>query len=148
MNEVNACQARLQLGLVTVFERVYLSCKSCSSVFCSPRLPLTTTTTFFHQHLRSQIDDDDRALHDLSTDSTMTSPLLCDTAYLTTSWLELLCDLFLHVVQSQAPRGSRHIDNAPFEIYTVSQKQDTELLPITSPNVNQFSKFFHWQTQQ
>ena len=73
---------------------------------------------------------------------------LCDTAYLTTSWLELLCDLFLHVVQSQAPRGSRHIDNAPFEIYTVSQKQDTKLLPITSPNVNQFSKFFHWQTQR
>jgi len=30
-------------------------------------------------------------------------------------------------------------------IYTVSQKkQDTKLLPITSPNVNQFSKFFHW----
>jgi len=32
--------------------------------------------------------------------------------------------------------------------YTVSQKkQDTKLLPITSPNVNRFSKFFHWQTQ-
>jgi len=31
--------------------------------------------------------------------------------------------------------------------YTVSQKkQDTKLLPITSPNVNRFSKFFHWQT--
>jgi len=29
-------------------------------------------------------------------------------------------------------------------IYTVSQKkQDTKLLPITSPNVNRFSKFFH-----
>ena len=29
--------------------------------------------------------------------------------------------------------------------YTVSQKkQDTKLLPITSPNVNRFSKFFHW----
>ena len=28
-------------------------------------------------------------------------------------------------------------------IYTVSQKkQDTKLLPITSPNVNRFSKFF------
>jgi len=32
-------------------------------------------------------------------------------------------------------------------IYTVSQKkQDTKLLPITSANVNRFSKFFHWQT--
>ena len=32
-------------------------------------------------------------------------------------------------------------------MYTVSQKkQDTKLLPITSPNVNRFSKFFHWQT--
>jgi len=31
--------------------------------------------------------------------------------------------------------------------YTVSQKkQDTKLLPITSPNVNRFSKFFHWLT--
>ena len=31
--------------------------------------------------------------------------------------------------------------------YTVSQKkQDTKLLRITSPNVNRFSKFFHWQT--
>jgi len=26
------------------------------------------------------------------------------------------------------------------------KKQDTKLLPITSPNVNRFSKFFHWQT--
>ena len=35
----------------------------------------------------------------------------------------------------------------PNEIYTVSQKkQDAKLLPITSPNVNRFSKFFHWQT--
>jgi len=32
-------------------------------------------------------------------------------------------------------------------VYTVSQKkQDTKLLPITSANVNRFSKFFHWQT--
>jgi len=29
--------------------------------------------------------------------------------------------------------------------YTVSQKkQDTKLLPISSPNINQFSKFFHF----
>ena len=34
-----------------------------------------------------------------------------------------------------------------YSIYTVSQKkQDTKLLPITSLNVNRFSKFFHWQT--
>ena len=38
---------------------------------------------FFHQHFRSLIyNDDDRPLHDISADSTMTSPLLCDTAYL------------------------------------------------------------------
>jgi len=30
--------------------------------------------------------------------------------------------------------------------YTVSQKQDTKLLPTTSPNVNRFSKIFPWQT--
>jgi len=27
------------------------------------------------------------------------------------------------------------------------KKQDTKLMPITSPNINRFSKFFHWQTQ-
>ena len=32
-------------------------------------------------------------------------------------------------------------------IHCVSKKkQDTKLLPITSPNVNRFSKFFQWQT--
>ena len=31
-------------------------------------------------------------------------------------------------------------------IHRVSKKQDTKLLPITSPNVNRFSKFFNWQT--
>ena len=31
-------------------------------------------------------------------------------------------------------------------VHCVSKKQDTKLLPITSPNVNRFSKFFHWQT--
>jgi len=40
----------------------------------------------FHQHFRSlTYNDDDRTLHDVSADSTMTSPLLCDTAYLTVS---------------------------------------------------------------
>ena len=31
------------------------------------------------------------------------------------------------------------------KLHCVSKKQDTKLLPITSPNVNRFSKFFHWQ---
>jgi len=31
-------------------------------------------------------------------------------------------------------------------IHCVSKKQDTKLLPITSPDVNRFSKFFHCQT--
>jgi len=40
-----------------------------------------------------------------------------------------------------------HAQGRALAIYTVSQKkQDTKLLPITSPNVNRFSKFFHWQT--
>ena len=49
-------------------------------------------------------DDDNHASRDTSADSTMTSSLLCDTAYLSVSWLQLLCDLFLPVpvVQSQA----------------------------------------------
>jgi len=29
-------------------------------------------------------------------------------------------------------------------LHCVSKKPDTKLLPITSPNVNRFSKFFHW----
>ena len=33
-------------------------------------------------------------------------------------------------------------------VHCVSKKQDTKLLPITSPNVNRFSKFFHWQTHR
>ena len=59
---------------------------------------------FARRHFRSLIDDDDddRALHDISADSTMTSPLLCDTTYLSVSWIESLCELFLSVVQSQA----------------------------------------------
>ena len=32
--------------------------------------------------------------------------------------------------------------NCCFRNYTVSQKQDTKLLPITSPNINRFSIFF------
>jgi len=40
-----------------------------------------------------------------------------------------------------------HVEN-DFERYTLSQKkQDTKLLPVTFPNVNRFSNFFHWQTQ-
>jgi len=38
-----------------------------------------------HQHFRSLIDDNDGALHDLTADSTITSPLLRDTAYLSVS---------------------------------------------------------------
>ena len=33
-------------------------------------------------------------------------------------------------------------DNAP-GVHRESKKQDTKLLPITSPNINRFSKFFH-----
>ena len=36
------------------------------------------------------------------------------------------------------------------DLYTLClrKKQDTKLLPITSPNVNRFSKFFHCQTHR
>ena len=43
-------------------------------------------TTFFQVHFLSLIyNDDDCALHDIRADSTMMSPLLCDTAYLSVS---------------------------------------------------------------
>ena len=50
-------------------------------------LDFSRDNVFFHQHFRSLIDDDDDdlGLHDISGESTMTSPLLCDTAYLSVS---------------------------------------------------------------
>jgi len=42
-------------------------------------------------------------------------------------------------------RQSTEGNSRPY-IHCVSKKQDTKFLPITSPNVNRFSKFFHWQT--
>jgi len=74
----------------------------------------------FYQHFRSLIDDDDDdcALRDLSADSTttVTSPLLCDTAYLSVSRMELLCDLFLPVVQSQTLEEHDTLGNATVQI--------------------------------
>jgi len=75
----------------------------------------------FHQHFRSLIyNDDDRALHDISADFTMTSPLLCGTAYVYVSWMESLCDLFLPVVQSQAVEEHDSLDNTPFQLQLFS----------------------------
>ena len=74
----------------------------------------------FYQHFRSLIDDDDDdcALRDLSADSTttVTSPLLCDTAYLSVSRMELLCDLFLPVVLSQTLEEHDTLGNATVQI--------------------------------
>jgi len=55
----------------------------------------------FGQRYCSLIDDDDCALHDINT---AWMPLWhhCDTTYLSVSWLELLCNLFLPIVQSYA----------------------------------------------
>jgi len=55
----------------------------------------------FGQRNCSLIDDDDCALHDINT---AWMPLWhhCDTTYLSVSWLELLCNLFLPIVQSYA----------------------------------------------
>ena len=39
-----------------------------------------------------------------------------------------------------------YFENSHIHIAHCLKKQDTRLLPITSPNVNRFSKFFHWQT--
>jgi len=49
-------------------------------------LPPPSLRDIFSSTFRSlSYNDDDRALHDLSADFTMTSPLLCDTAYLSVS---------------------------------------------------------------
>ena len=44
-------------------------------------------------------------------------------------------------------KNTHTLESHTTHYYTVSQKkQDTKLLPITSTNVNRFSKFFHWYT--
>jgi len=59
-----------------------------------------------------------------------------------------LCSQFkAHLFRHEAVR-LYVCDECPKRYYTVSQKkQDTKLLPITSANINRFSKFFLWQTQ-
>jgi len=48
----------------------------------------------------------------------------------------------VHMVSQRAEYVAQTIAQA----YTVIKK-NTKLLPITSPDINQFSKFFHWQTR-
>jgi len=42
--------------------------------------------------------------------------------------------------------GMWHYETFINNTLCLKKKQDTKLLPITSPDVNRFSKFFHWQT--
>jgi len=42
--------------------------------------------------------------------------------------------------------SSSVVDASATTTLCLRKKQDTKLLPITSRNVNRFSKFFHWQT--
>ena len=73
------------------------SCKSCSSVFCSPLtaaddddfFDFSHDDIFFRQYFRSlAYNDGDRALSHLGAGSTMTSPLLCDKpTYLLAEWI-------------------------------------------------------------
>ena len=55
--------------------------------------------------------------------------------------------------QPHKNEGKAEIDHILTSVYCpwqsehtlcLRKKQDTKLLPITSPNVNRFSKFFHW----
>ena len=48
----------------------------------------------------------------------MTSPLLCDTAHLSVGSVELLCDLYLPVVQSQAVEEHDSLNNMHLQIQT------------------------------
>ena len=51
--------------------------------------------------------------------------------------------IFLVPAHPGSPR-KRAVKRVCVYIHCVSKKQDTKLLPITSPDVNRFSKFFHW----
>ena len=41
-----------------------------------------------------------------------------------------------------------YLSYAGLQLHCESKKQNTKLLAITSPNINRFSKLFHYQTQQ
>ena len=58
-----------------------------------------------------------------SADSAMTSSLLHDTAYLSVSWLESLCGLFLHVVQSQALEEHDTLGNTQYNAQYTEYRQ-------------------------
>jgi len=72
--------------------------------------------------------------------------------YFNISWRNSACSLRVifslwtnQMLDVETPATNITHCNRVAGIYTVSQKkQDTKLLHITSPNVNRFSKFFHW----
>jgi len=45
--------------------------------------------------------------------------------------------------QEQEEKEQQQQQELEPELHRESKKQDTELLPITSPNIGRFSKFFH-----
>ena len=66
----------------------------------------------------------------------------------TTETLQLQNSMFNQISTWSDPNeintGARGIQETV--LHRESKKQDTKHLPITSPNVNRFSKFFQWQT--
>jgi len=63
------------------------------------------------------------------------------------------CCGFVQLINRSSRPYYRHISALPdsslgLHIQWVNKKQHTLLLPITSPNVGRFSKFFHHQTQE
>jgi len=49
-------------------------------------------------------------------------------------------------IHCEVEKRNNHFSFMNESTLCLKKKQDTKLLPITSPNVNRFSKFFHWQT--
>jgi len=78
------------------------------------------------------------------------SPSLCESGPLDTSWRCCsscsFCGLWSADFKSGSTQTYAVTVTVKHHIHCVSKKQNTKLLPITSRNVNRFSKFFHWQT--
>jgi len=68
--------------------------------------------------------------------------LCCSHYYLATP--RQCCYRWSSVVCLYVCAGHSHEPCRNWSTLCLRKKQDTKLLPITSPNVNRFSKFFHW----
>jgi len=109
---------------------VFLSSKETSSIIIEKKDEITASLGASSSS--RMIDSSSRSMHDAADAAVQSTDVMAAAAAAATT--------------SAAADASKTAVNMTRVvcIYTVSQKkQDTKLLPVTSPNVNRFSKFFH-----